>query len=99
MYQPTHAMTIDHAQAAMDDGLRAIEAGQTQFDLANVTAVDSSSVAVLLNWQRAARKAAINLQLSGVSPSLISLIAVYGVADLLKIDAANSLARQEASHH
>jgi hypothetical protein len=49
MYQPKYAMTVDHAQAALEDGLRAIGTGQTQFDLSEVTSVDSSSVSPIIN--------------------------------------------------
>ncbi len=89
MYQPTYAMTVDHAQAALEDGLRAIATGQTHFDLSNVSSFDSSTVAVLLNWQRAAGKGVIDLRFN-LPPNLMSLIAVYGVAELLNIDTAAS---------
>lgn len=88
MYEPTSALTIDQAQMALDDGLRAIAGGQTQIDLSKVTAIDSSAVAVLLNWARAASKASTQLHLVGTPANLISLIDVYGVSGLLAIDAA-----------
>lgn len=98
-YQPTYAMTVDHAQAALEEGLRAIAAGQTQFDLSSLGAVDSSAVAVLLNWQRAAGVASINVRFFGLPPNLISLVAVYGVENLLKIDTAASLTPHDAPLH
>lgn len=79
-------MTVDHAQAAWDEGVRALAASQTHFDLSNVSAVDSSAVAVLLNWQRAAEKSAVDLRFSGLPTNLLSLVAMYGVENLLKID-------------
>ena len=90
MYQPAQAITMDHAQAILDDGLRAIAAGQTRFDLSHVTAVDSSAVAVLLNWQRTARQASTEVKFVGVPASLSSLIALYGVTQLLKIPVASA---------
>lgn len=95
MYQPTYAMTVDHAQAALEDGLREIAAGQPHFDLSKVSSVDSSTVAVLLSWQRAAEKASIDLRFN-LPPNLVSLIAVYGVADLLKIGTAENVVQRTA---
>lgn len=90
MYQPAQAITVDHAQAILDDGLRAIASGQTQFDLSNVTAVDSSAVAVLLNWQRAARQASTDVSFVSVPASLASLIGMYGVTQLLNVQVASA---------
>ena len=99
MYQPTHAMTIDHAQAALDEGLRAIAAGQTHFDLSTVSSVDSSAVAVLLNWQRAASKATVAVRFAGLPPNLLSLVAMYGVENFLKIDLVASPPMNDAQLH
>ena len=86
MYQLAQAITLDLAESALQAGLGAIADGQTQFDLSNVTAVDSSAVAVLLNWQRAAAAASSSLRFSNVPASLISLMDVYGVNGLLTVD-------------
>lgn len=98
MYQPALALTFDQAQAALDDGLRAIAGGQTQIDLSKITAIDSSAVAVLLNWQRAALKASTQLRFIGMPGNLLSLIDVYGVSGLLTIDAAASTVTTPEMH-
>ena len=98
MYQPAQAITLELAESALQAGLRAIAEGQTQFDLSNVTAADSSAVAVLLNWQRAAAGASSTLRFSNVPASLISLMDVYGVNGLLTVDVAEPRI-QDASHH
>ena len=98
MYQPAQAITVDLAESALQDGLRAIATGQTQFDLSKVATVDSSAVAVLLNWQRAASTASSTLRFSNVPASLISLMRVYGVDGLLAVDIP-ALAIQEPSQH
>lgn len=64
-------------------GRAAIERGDTEFDLSRVSRCDSSAVAVLLEWQRAARARGVELKVTGPPPGLVSLAAVYGVADLL----------------
>ena len=99
MYQPAQALTVDHAQAALEEGLRAVATGQMQFDLSRVSEVDSSAVAVLLNWQRAAASASNNIRFSNVPASLISLIAVYGVAGLITVDIVGETSQPTAHPH
>ncbi|MDP9109173.1 MAG: STAS domain-containing protein, partial [Pseudomonadota bacterium] len=53
MYQPTAPLTFANASSVLADGLRAIDSGQSVIDLAGVSTIDSSAVAVLLAWQRA----------------------------------------------
>jgi len=64
-------------------GRAALERGEAEIDLARVQRCDSSAVAVLLEWQRAARERGIALKVSGLPAGLVSLAAVYGVAELL----------------
>jgi phospholipid transport system transporter-binding protein len=64
-------------------GLRAIEAGQTDIDLSQLTAVDSSAVAALLAWKRAASVRDADIRFSNLPSNLVSLVELYGVADLL----------------
>jgi phospholipid transport system transporter-binding protein len=84
MYRPTLTLTATNAAAAFEAGLRAIVGGQTQIDLAQLTAVDSAAVATLLAWQRAARAQGAALTFTNMPASLQSLIELYGVADLLR---------------
>jgi len=42
------ALTFQNANAALEQGIAAIQAGETVFDLGGVRAVDSSGVALLL---------------------------------------------------
>ena len=48
-------LNVHNAKAALLQGFDAIKAGQTVFDLGSVKLADSSAVAVLLAWQRAAK--------------------------------------------
>lgn len=73
------ALTVQNAKAALDQGFAAIKAGQTVFDLGTVQVADSSAVAVLLAWKRAARKAGVALAYVNLPASLESLAALYGV--------------------
>lgn len=77
------ALTMDNAGQALEAGLRAIEAGQTEFDLGAMASFDSAAVAALLTWQRAAHARGQRLQLLNVPPGLRGLIDLYGVSGLL----------------
>ena len=48
-----------------------------------VTEMDSSCLAVIFGWVRAARKAGKTVQLLNPPRNLLSLAEVYGVSDLL----------------
>ena len=77
------SLTVVNAKAALDQGIAAIKAGQTVFDLGTVQVADSSAVAVLLAWKRAARKAGVALSYINLPASLQSLAELYGVDDFL----------------
>ena len=83
------ALTVQNAKAALDQGLAAIKAGQSVFDLGTVQVADSSAVAVLLAWKRAARKAGAALSYVQLPASLQSLAALYGVDAFLVESPAN----------
>ena len=83
------ALTVQNAKAALDQGLAAIKAGQTVFDLGTVQVADSSAVAVLLAWKRAARKAGAALSYVQLPASLQSLAVLYGVHAFLVESPAN----------
>jgi phospholipid transport system transporter-binding protein len=83
------ALTVQNAKAALDQGLAAIKGGQTVFDLGNVKVADSSAVAVLLEWKRAARQGGTALSYINLPDSLQSLAALYGVDVFLVESPAN----------
>ena len=73
------------ASAALDAGRAAIAAGETRIDLSAATDVDSSAVALLLAWQRAAGRH--SLAFEGASPALAELARLYGVGELVGLPA------------
>lgn len=76
-------MTQSNAAALLAKGEAAIAANTAVFDLAAVTEMDSSGLAVVFGWTRAAKAAGKALRLLNLPQNLLSLAAVYGVADLL----------------
>jgi len=95
------SLTVVNAKAALGQGFAAIKAGQTVFDLGTVQAADSSAVAVLLAWKRAARKAGAALAYINLPASLQSLAALYGVDDFLVESPSSPVAADRANlqHH
>lgn len=92
MFEVASSLTFDSANSQLAAGLRAIEQGETAFDFAVVATVDSSAVATMLAWQRAACGSGKNLEFSSVPANLGSLISLYDTADLLVTSAAKSSA-------
>jgi phospholipid transport system transporter-binding protein len=83
MFQPASMLTVDNAEQALAEGLRAIEGGQTEIDLAKLTKVDSAGVATLLAWHRAAQARQSALHFLNLPANLRSLSELYGVSGLL----------------
>lgn len=99
MFQPAQALTANAIRPVYEAGLAAIGKGETAIDLSQVTAVDSSAVAALVGWQRAALQRGVAIAFTGLSASLQSLAALYGVADLLQPAAAVPAKRMDLPHH
>ncbi|MDO8959043.1 MAG: STAS domain-containing protein [Rhodocyclaceae bacterium] len=82
-------MTLETASALLAEGVTAIAetaaGGESMFDLAAVADVDSSGLAVLFGWQRAASAAGKALRVANPPGNLVSLAEVYGAAELLPL--------------
>lgn len=76
-------LTMEEADATVRAGLQAVGAGESAIDLGALSHVDSSAVAALLEWQRAAASRGVTLTISNVPEGLVSLARLYGVAHLL----------------
>jgi phospholipid transport system transporter-binding protein len=77
------ALNALNAKAALAEGLAAIANGQSSFDLGHVQQADSSAVALLLAWSRAARAAGRTLSFYNLPANVRSLADVYGVEDFI----------------
>lgn len=92
------SLTNRNAAAVLRDGLSRVQQGDVAVDCSALTQLDSSAVAVLLAWQRAAAQRGQSLAIAGASPQLQSLATLYGVAGLLGLAAA-SATDPEHHHH
>ncbi|EYS85816.1 signal peptide protein [Cupriavidus sp. SK-4] len=90
------SLTNQNAAAVLRDGLARLAQGEVQVDCTGLAQVDSSAVAVLLAWNRAAAARNQALSLLGVLPQLSQLASLYGVDGLLGLAPA---AAPQGHHH
>ena len=76
-------VTLANVSQVLDEGYAAIRDGAGAIDLAGVTELDSSLLAMLLAWLRAAAQAGRTLRLENLPGGLITLAQLYGVDELL----------------
>lgn len=57
-------------------------------DLSGITHVDSSAVALLLEWRRLAQRLGKGLEFVNLPENLLALATLYGVVDLIRPNAA-----------
>jgi phospholipid transport system transporter-binding protein len=79
------AMTLDHARYLLEQGSTQVKEGATLFDLGAVAELDSSCLAVVFGWQRAAGRAGSTIRIVNPPANLLSLAELYGVAELLPL--------------
>lgn len=84
------SLSFSSAKNALEEGLGAIKNGQFEFDMNSITTADSSSIAVMLAWQRAAQATSKQLVFLNIPPNILSLAALYGVTDILGLPAQAS---------
>jgi phospholipid transport system transporter-binding protein len=84
--------TLTHAsaKAALAAGVVSIEAGATGVDCTPLAEFDSSALAVLLAWRRAAHTRGIAFEIANLPVGLASLAQVYGIDALLTVQRQHS---------
>ena len=83
-FEAGSSLTVASAKSALADGLARIGAGATAVDCTALTQFDSSALAVLLAWQRAAKVRGTALDILNLPPKLASLARAYGVDALIE---------------
>jgi phospholipid transport system transporter-binding protein len=76
-------LTHESAKAAFEAGLQRIAAGATGVDCAPLAQFDSSALAVLLAWERAAQARGAPFEIVNLPAGLASLAQAYGVDTLI----------------
>jgi phospholipid transport system transporter-binding protein len=81
------ALTVANAAALCEAGKREFGDGDLVVDLAAVTDVDSTALSLLFEWRRAAQQRNFHISFRNLPASLQSLAALYGVTELVAVDA------------
>lgn len=82
-FESSATLTHASAKAALAAGLQLIAAGANGVDCASLAQFDSSALAVLLAWERAAQARGIKFEIVNLPAGLASLAQAYGVDTLL----------------
>ncbi len=81
--------TLASAAQLLEEARGPLEAGVRRIDLGEVTELDSSLIAVLFAWMRAAKQRSRALALERLPADLKCLAQLYGVAELLPQETAS----------
>lgn len=81
----TAPLIMDNARSLLEAGRAALQAGEQIIDLGQVVEADSSALAVMLGWMRAASLSRSTIKFANIPVGVCSLAELYGVADLLPL--------------
>lgn len=76
-------VTLANVARLLEDGYAQIREGAGAVDLAEVTELDSSLLAMLLAWLREARRLGRGLDFANLPEGLATIARLYGVVELL----------------
>ncbi|QRM20601.1 STAS domain-containing protein [Dechloromonas sp. TW-R-39-2] len=78
-------LVMANARGLLEAGRSALQAGEDVFDFAEVREADSSALAVMLGWLRAAELSRSTVRFANIPAGVRSLAELYGVAELLPL--------------
>jgi phospholipid transport system transporter-binding protein len=81
----TAPLIMDNARALLEAGRDALLEGEQVIDLGQVVEADSSALAVMLGWMRAASLSRSTLKFANIPAGVRSLAELYGVTELLPL--------------
>jgi len=76
-------LTLANVAQVLEEGRRHLAEGAATVDLAEVSELDSSALALLLAWLREAKAAGRSIVFANLPESLQTIARLYGVQDLL----------------
>lgn len=78
-------LVMANARALLDAGRAALQPGEQIFDFSPVTEADSSALAVMLGWLRAAASSRSTVKFAHIPKGVRSLAELYGITELLPL--------------
>jgi phospholipid transport system transporter-binding protein len=82
-------VTLSNVAQVLEQGRRHLEEGVRMVDLSEVTEMDSSLLAALIEWLRDARAKERELSFANLPEGLSTIARLYGVDGLLPLAAAH----------
>ncbi len=79
LYKIDTELVFANANSVLQNGLLALRNGCAGFDFSALAKVDSSAVAVMLAWARAAKQQGLALNWQALPDNLQSLLKLYGL--------------------
>ena len=76
---------FDNAVAILNQGIQAIDSGDSVMDMQDVRKTDSAAVAVVLEWIRRAQARGAELKVINAPDSFQNLVKLYSLSDFLMI--------------
>jgi phospholipid transport system transporter-binding protein len=80
-------LTMATVSRHLNAGRARLARGPMCVDLSRVTEADSAALALLFDWMRAARQSGHSLSVRGLPAGIRSLADLYGVSELLPVEA------------
>lgn len=78
-------LVMANARALLEAGRVALQPGEQIFDFSVVTEADSSALAIMLGWIRAAPASRSTVKFAHIPTGVRSLAELYGVTELLPL--------------
>lgn len=75
------------AEALLAQGERQFDGSRLVFDFSGAETADSSALSLMLEWTRRAAARNTKIGFAGLGPALLSLIELYGLAELIPLAA------------
>jgi len=78
-------LVMTNARGLLEAGRSALQPGEQVFDFSEVTEADSSALAVMLGWLRAASLSRSSVKFAHIPAGVVSLAELYGVTELFPL--------------
>lgn len=79
------SLVMANASGLLEAGRSALQPGEQVFDFSAVTEADSSAIAVMFGWLRAAEALRSTVKFAHIPAGVRSLAELYGVTELLPL--------------
>ena len=83
-------VTLENAMELRKESEQYFRSSSVLVDFSNAEEIDSAAISLMLEWLRSARAAGWDVRFTNLGESITSLVDLYGVTDLIPVDAAQA---------